>query len=243
MPITYTPILALSQIPVGTDGATANNERNSDMAKIDALFAANDFAVGTVLFGGTSGEITNDPTFFSWDKTNHRLGIGNDAPASALHISKANSTTPQIRLTDTTNNSEVSILGFANVLSFNLTPVSVPATLSVHFFRYQTNTAGISQIIVWDGQNSASPVVNASIGGFGATTYFCLTNGSMGVGTNSVDASALLEVDSTTQGFLPPRATTTQINAISSPSAGLIMYDSTTNKLKVRTNSAWVDLH
>jgi hypothetical protein len=52
-------------------------------------------------------------------------------------------------------------------------------------------------------------------------------------------SSALLEVKSTTKGFLPPRMTTTQKNAIASPAAGLIVYDSTLGKLCVRTASAW----
>ena len=39
-----------------------------------------------------------------------------------------------------------------------------------------------------------------------------------------------IEINSTTQGFLPPRMTTTQRNAIATPAAGLIVYDTTENK-------------
>lgn len=53
------------------------------------------------------------------------------------------------------------------------------------------------------------------------------------------EASAIMEVSSSVQGFLPPRMTTTQKNAISSPAAGLIVYDTTLNKLCVRTASSW----
>jgi len=59
------------------------------------------------------------------------------------------------------------------------------------------------------------------------------------IGGNTANASALLQVDSTAQGFLPPRMTTTQKNAIGTPAAGLIVYDTTLNKLCVRTASAW----
>jgi hypothetical protein len=52
-------------------------------------------------------------------------------------------------------------------------------------------------------------------------------------------ASAKLQIISTTQGFLPPRMTTTQKNAISSPATGLVVYDTTLNKLSVYTGSAW----
>jgi hypothetical protein len=55
--------------------------------------------------------------------------------------------------------------------------------------------------------------------------------------TTSSVASALLQLSSTTKGFLPPRMTTTQKNAISSPAAGLVVYDTTLAKLCVYTTS------
>ncbi len=48
-----------------------------------------------------------------------------------------------------------------------------------------------------------------------------LLNGNVGVGTASPNASAKVEVSSTTQGFLPPRMTAEQQNAIASPAVGL----------------------
>jgi hypothetical protein len=53
------------------------------------------------------------------------------------------------------------------------------------------------------------------------------------------DASAQVDVASTTKGFLPPRMTTTQKNAIATPAAGLVVYDTTLGKLCVRGASAW----
>jgi hypothetical protein len=58
------------------------------------------------------------------------------------------------------------------------------------------------------------------------------------IGTKTSVASAMLTIESTTKGFLPPRMTTTQRNAISSPAAGLVVYDTTLNKLCVYT-TAW----
>ena len=60
----------------------------------------------------------------------------------------------------------------------------------------------------------------------------------VGIGTTSPNTSAKLDISSTTQGFLPPRMTTTQKNAISSPAAGLQVYDSTTNRASVYS-TAW----
>jgi hypothetical protein len=61
-------------------------------------------------------------------------------------------------------------------------------------------------------------------------------------GATTLNASAILEGTSTTQGFLPPRMTTTQKNAIATPAAGLVVYDSTTNKLCCYNGSTWNDL-
>jgi hypothetical protein len=59
------------------------------------------------------------------------------------------------------------------------------------------------------------------------------------VGTLSPpNSSAILQADSTTKGFLPPRMTTTQKNAISSPAAGLVVYDNTVNRASVYS-TAW----
>jgi hypothetical protein len=59
------------------------------------------------------------------------------------------------------------------------------------------------------------------------------------IGGNPIAASSVLDVQSTTQGFLPPRMTTTQKNAIASPAAGLVVYDTTLGKLCVRGAAAW----
>jgi hypothetical protein len=65
------------------------------------------------------------------------------------------------------------------------------------------------------------------------------SSGQVGIGTQSPNAAALMHLSSTTMGFLPPVMTTTQKTAISSPPAGLVVYDSTLNKLCLYTGSAW----
>lgn len=54
-------------------------------------------------------------------------------------------------------------------------------------------------------------------------------NVAIGKGNTAGDASAKLEVASTTQGFLPPRMTATQASAIASPAQGLLLFVSDTN--------------
>lgn len=62
---------------------------------------------------------------------------------------------------------------------------------------------------------------------------------SMYVGGSSLHASAILQADSTTKGFLPPRVTTTERDAISSPATGLIVYNTTTGTAQYWNGSAW----
>jgi hypothetical protein len=56
------------------------------------------------------------------------------------------------------------------------------------------------------------------------------------------NTTAKLQIDSTTKGFLPPRMTTTQKNAIGTPAAGLVVYDTDTNKLCCYNGTSWNDL-
>jgi len=63
--------------------------------------------------------------------------------------------------------------------------------------------------------------------------------GSFGYGTMTPDASAIVQMDSTTKGFLPPVMRTGEKNAIASPATGLIVFDTDLGKLCVYTGAAW----
>jgi hypothetical protein len=64
----------------------------------------------------------------------------------------------------------------------------------------------------------------------------------VGANVSSLDASAILQVDSTTQGLLPPRMTTVQRNAVSTPATGLMLYNTTTNQWEGYNGTNWVIL-
>ena len=64
----------------------------------------------------------------------------------------------------------------------------------------------------------------------------------VGIGTATPDASAKLDITSTTQGLLPPRMTTVQRDAISSPAEGLVIYNTTTKGLEFKSSTGWVSL-
>ena len=63
--------------------------------------------------------------------------------------------------------------------------------------------------------------------------------GNLSVGVATANSSAKLQVDSTTKGFLPPRMTTAERDAIGTPASGLVIYNTTTNQLNVYRASAW----
>lgn len=60
----------------------------------------------------------------------------------------------------------------------------------------------------------------------------------VGIGTNSPHASSVLEVSSTTKGFLPPRLTEAERQAITDPATGLLIYNKNINCLEVFIGSA-----
>jgi hypothetical protein len=67
-------------------------------------------------------------------------------------------------------------------------------------------------------------------------------SGSLLINTTTEIESSQLTIDSTTRGFLPPRMTTTQKNAIATPAAGLMVYDTTLNLMSVYNGTIWISL-
>ncbi len=96
---------------------------------------------------------------------------------------------------------------------------------------------------VVDGAVSTGVVPTAitfTTGTSSGTQQMVITSaGRVGIGTGTPDASAKLEVNSTTQGVKFPNMTTIQRNAISTPGAGLVIFDLTLSKLCVYTGAAW----
>ena len=81
---------------------------------------------------------------------------------------------------------------------------------------------------------------------FSFTAMFLLVSSMLfaqvGINANnsSPAPSAMLDVKSTGQGFLPPRMTTIQRELISSPATGLTIYNSTKNCNETYNGSSWV---
>jgi len=71
------------------------------------------------------------------------------------------------------------------------------------------------------------------------------TYAQIGINNENPDASAALDITSTTGGLLPPRMTTTQRDAISA-AKGLVLFNTTTNTLQINegdaTTANWLSL-
>jgi hypothetical protein len=63
--------------------------------------------------------------------------------------------------------------------------------------------------------------------------------GNVGIGTTTPNANAILDLTSTTKAFMPPRMTTTQRDAVASPTEGMVIFNITTHVLNYYGTAAW----
>lgn len=88
---------------------------------------------------------------------------------------------------------------------------------------------------VWSDGISMTPFIGTIPNSF----VIRATNG-MGINTPTPDGSAILDLTSTTTGFLPPRMSTTDRLAIVSPAEGLQVYDLTLHQMAYFNGTSWI---
>jgi hypothetical protein len=111
---------------------------------------------------------------------------------------------------------------------------------------YINGTAQIGAIV---SLNSSQAITIATAGGAGSYMYFdksVASGGSANIGMGSfgmtIALTAILDIQSTTKGFLQPRMTNTQAVAITTPATGLQAYDTTNNKNLLYNGTAWQNI-
>jgi uncharacterized protein (TIGR02145 family) len=76
----------------------------------------------------------------------------------------------------------------------------------------------------WDAGDRLFVIGNGEESNARSDAMVVLKNGNVGIGTSTPNSSAQLEINSTNKGFLPPRMTASQRQAIANPAAGLMIW-------------------
>jgi len=125
--------------------------------------------------------------------------------------------------------------GTATIGNLSLGSIS---SSTIRGFNTATLDLNGDNVLLYSRTGTASPVRILS-GSSSATSKGTVYISDYSNVAGTINASAQLQVDSTVQGFLPPRMTTTQKNAIGSPAAGLMVFDTTLAKLCVYSGTSW----
>lgn len=202
----------------------------------------------------STGVATYNITMTGIDINNNTLGAasirGSTASAFCDNMCVDNTTASGV-------NHHVDIIGCINLVCNNNTVVNQNLTssgaqividstsslcdVSYNFVLATATTTGVSN----SGTNcrtifnSGNAVAGAGTGSQTISHPAAGSSWGIGVGVNLPNSKALLDLTSTAKGFLPPRMSTTQKTAISSPPSGLVVYDSTLNKISVYTGTVW----
>jgi len=220
----------------GTNIKTINS--TSLLGSGDISISASAGGSNTQIQFNDSGAFGAD-SLFNWDNTNKRLGVGETTPTARVHIKGEGAT------------SGSSSMLLQNSAGTDLFKVRDDGRVLVDEYIYPADGTTNSRFRV---SNSSGTYMYYSTGNlrlnpnlvYTSTTYGTVMTvnggtGQFGLGVSNPHTSALMQIDSTTKGFLPPRMTTTQVEAIE-PTAGLIVYDTSTNTLKCYDGSSWNNL-
>lgn len=185
---------------------------------------------------------TTDPVFNV--QTSGDVGIGTATPTAKLQVETSDNTT----IFDPTDTNPPLLEHYLAALRNVYTGGNVAGTFAGIQFNVKggdstQNAIGAINLVVEqnDERKAALTFTPSSATTIRPEAMRIDSSGNVGIGTNS--PSAPLEVTSTTGGVIMPRMTTAQRNAISSPTNGEMIYNTTDHKFQGRANGAWVDLH
>ena len=196
--------------------------------------------VGRVLFQGTGNVLQQSANLF-WDNTNNRLGIGGTPGAFNLDVNGTARVSGLLTTPAGTNLAGWYLYanGTTQASMFGGTSWILDTVLGG---GYRFRTAGnVDRLRI---ESSGNVLIGTSTdAGFKLDVNgTARVQGKLSVNTPTA-ASAVMEVTSTTQGFLPPRMTNAQMLAIAAPAAGLVVYDTTNNKHCGYNGTAWQNFY
>ena len=155
------------------------------------------------------------------------VGIGTPVPDTKLHVESGSAgvVTPFV---GTIATFESSGAGYLSILTPDV------STSGILFGEPSNNLAGGIFYNDPGSQDGFQFRVNGN-----QTKMVIESDGAVGIGTTNPDVTAILDLSSTIEGFLPPRMTTVQRDAIVSPAPGLEIYNTTVDKSEVFTGTSW----
>lgn len=136
--------------------------------------------------------------------------------------------------------------GLVVALSKAAYPATIPGTSDVGFgveLGHATKASYGMHVtaVTSNSQNNYGAYINVANAGAGAAYGVIVEAGQVGIGTTTPATSAAVEIASTTGALLLPRMTTTQRNALTAVN-GMILYNSTLNKIQVYEGGAWASV-
>lgn len=158
------------------------------------------------------------------------VGIGTDSPASKLTVAGG--------LEARANNVGPAGSGVVHRIHTGPTP---SGSLSWFELWGEDETARRGEAVL-SGQNIVLRTGGDGAGVASLERVRIAHNGSMGIGTDSPNSTAKLDIASTTQGFLPPRMTTVQRNAINNPATGLMIFNVTDKVPEFFDGAEWLSM-
>lgn len=224
----------LTGLAVGTSSAAVRLDvRRTGSGEIAYFLDSNThgFITGT---SGTTGYLSsssgatslafgiNGATDSIYIKTNKYVGIRESNPTAYLQITGQTLYDYLLRVKNTTGDTMLEIRSDMNNSEGILSKYGYMTTQSGKF-----EVAGAGTLMRGSGLllYSSSIIQADYYGGGGTLIANFLTDSSKYYANAGAVPSAVLEVYSTTQGFLMPRMTTTQKNAISTPAEALLLFD------------------
>jgi len=149
------------------------------------------------------------------------VGIGTNSPGTRFQVGDLSTETDEyITVASAGGNTSVSgikLRHFNDTYGFTIESNDKQPTQGFNIRRHSNSIAGESAVFI-----------EAS-------------SGNLGVGTTAPASSAKLEVSSTSSGFLPPRMTLEERDAISAPAAGLMIFNTSFNKPNYFDGTEWLN--